>query len=71
MPFDKINKALETPQDQPYSTITFNTVDMLRKLENGEISHCGLKECKTFIDDKGFVIVSLWGTQVNVMVYQF
>ena len=71
MPFDKINKALETQQDQPYSTITFNTVDMLRTLEDGEISHCGLKECKAFMDDKGFVIVSPWGTQVNVMVYQF
>lgn len=71
VPFDKINKALETQQDQPYSIVKFNTVDMLRTLEDGEISHCGLKGCKTFMDDKGFVIVSPWGTQVNVMVYQF
>jgi hypothetical protein len=71
VPFDKISKVLEVQQDQPYSIVKFNTVDMLRTLEDGEISHCGLKECKTFMDDKGFVIVSPWGTQVNVMVYQF
>ena len=71
VPFDKISEILEVPQDQPYSTITFNTVDMLRTLEYGEISHCGLKGCKAFMDDKGFIIVALWGMQVNVMVYQF
>ena len=71
VPFDKISEILETQQDQPYSTITFNTVDMLRTLEDGEISHCGLKGCKVFISDKGFVIVSPWGKHVNIMVYQF
>lgn len=70
VPFDKISKALETQQDQPYSTITFNTVDMLR-MEDGEISHCCLKGRKAFMNDKGFIIVAPWGTQVNVMVYQF
>ena len=71
VPFDKISKVLEVQQDQPYSIVKFNTVDMLRTLEDGEISHCGLKECKVFMDDKGFIIVAPWGTQVNVMVYQF
>ena len=71
VPFDKISKALETQQDQPYSIVKFNTVDMLRTLEDGEISHCGLKECKVFMNNNGFVIVSPWGTQTNVMVYQF
>ena len=71
VPFDKIGVILNTPQDQPYSTITFNTVDMLRTTEGGEISHCGLKGREAFISDKGFVMVAPWGTQVNVMVYQF
>ena len=71
VPFDKISVILDTPQDRPYSTITFNTVDMLRAMEDGEISHCGLKGCEVFMSDKGFVIVAPWGTQVNVMVYQF
>lgn len=71
VPFDKISKVLETQQDQPYSTITFNTVDMLRTMEDGEISYCGLKGRKAFMDDKGFALVSPWGTQVNVLVYQF
>ena len=71
VPFDKISKVLETLQDQPYSTITFNTVDMLRTMEDGEISYCGLKGCKAFMSDKGFIMVAPWGTQVNVMVYQF
>jgi hypothetical protein len=71
VPFDKISKVLEVQQDQPYSIVKFNTVDMLRTLENGEISHCGLKGRKTFMDNNGFVIVSPWGTQTNVMVYQF
>ena len=71
VPFDKISKALETQQGQPYSIVKFNTVDMLRTLEDGEISHCGLKGREVFISDKGFVIVAPWGTQVNVMVYQF
>ena len=70
VPFDKISKILEVPQDQPYSTITFNTVDMLR-MEDGEISHCCLKGREAFMNDKGFIIVAPWGTQVNVMVYQF
>ena len=71
MPFDKINKALETQQDQPYSTITFNTVDMLRVLEDGKISHCCIKGVEAFMNNNGFVIVSPWGAQTNVMVYQF
>ena len=71
VPFDKISKVIETQQDQPYSTITFNTVDMLRTLEDGEISYCRLKGLKAFMSDKGFVLVSPWGMQVNVMVYQF
>ena len=71
VPFDKINKALETQQDQPYSIVKFNTVDMLRTLEDGEISHCCIKGVEAFMDDKGFIIVAPWGTQVNVMVYQF
>ena len=71
VPFDKISKVLETLQDQPYSIVKFNTVDMLRTLEDGEISHCCIKGVKAFMDDNGFAIVSPWGTQVNVMVYQF
>ena len=71
VPFEKIYEILETQQDQPYSTISFNAVDMLRTLEDGEISHCGLKGRKAFMSDKGFVMVAPWGTQVNVMVYQF
>ena len=71
VPFDKISEILETQQNLPYSTITFNTVDMLRKLEDGEISHCCLKGVEAFINDNGFAIVSPWGTRVNVMVYQF
>ena len=70
VPFDKISKILEVPHNQPYSTIAFNTVDMLR-MEDGKISHCCLKGIKAFMDDKGFIIVAPWGTQVNVMVYQF
>ena len=69
--FDKISEILEVPQDQPYSTITFNTVDMLRALEDGEISHCCIKGVEAFMNNNGFVIVSPWGTQTNVMVYQF
>ena len=71
VPFDKISEMLEEQQDKPYSMVTFNTVDMLRTLEDGEISHCGLKGCKVFMNDNGFAIVSPWGTRVNVMVYQF
>ena len=71
VPFDKISEILEVPQDQPYSTITFNTVDMLRTLEDGEISHCCIKGVEAYMNDNGFVIVSPWGTRVNVMVYQF
>lgn len=71
VPFDKIYEILETSQEQPYSTISFNTVDMLRTTEYGEVSHCGLKGLKAFMSDKGFVLVAPWGTQVNVMVYQF
>ena len=71
VPFDKISEILDMPQDQPYSTITFNTVDMLRKLEDGEISHCCIKGVEAFMNNNGFVIVSPWGTQTNVMVYQF
>ena len=71
VPFDKISKVLETQQDQPYSTVKFNTVDMMRTMEDGEISYCGLKGLKAFMSDKGFIMVAPWGTQVNVMVYQF
>ena len=71
VPFDKISEILETQQNQPYSTITFNTVDMLRTLEDGEISHCCLKGAEAFMNDNGFAIVTPWGTRVNVMVYQF
>ena len=71
VPFDKISEMLEEQQDKPYSMVTFNTVDMLRTLEDGEISHCGLKGGKVFMNDNGFAIVSPWGTRLNVMVYQF
>ena len=71
VPFDKISKVLEVQQERPYSIVKFNTVDMLRTLEDGGISHCGLKGREVFISDKGFVIVAPWGTRVNVMVYQF
>ena len=71
VPFDKISEMLEEKQDKPYSAVTFNTVDMLRTLEDGEISHCCIKGVEAFMDDNGFAIVSPWGTQVNVMVYQF
>ena len=71
VPFDKISKVLETLQDQPYSIVKFNTVDMMRTMEDGEVSYCRLKGLKAFMSDKGFIIVAPWGTQVNVMVYQF
>ena len=71
VPFDTISEVLEIPQEEPYSTIRFNTVDMLRTLENGEVSHCGLKGIKAFMSDKGFVMVAQWGTRLNVMIYQF
>ena len=71
IPFDKISEMLEEQQDKPYSMVTFNTVDMLRTLEDGEISHCCIKGCKVFMNDNGFAIVSPWGTRINVMVYQF
>ena len=71
VPFDKINKVLEVQQDQLYSIVKFNTVDMLRTLEDGEISHCCIKGVEAFMNNNGFVIVSPWGTQTNVMVYQF
>ena len=71
IPFNRISEILETQQDQPYSTITFNTVDMLRTMEDGEVSYCRLKGLKAFMSDKGFIMVSPWGTQVNVLVYQF
>ena len=68
---DKIIEMLEEQQDKPYSTVRFNTVDMLRTLEDGEISHSCIKDVEAFMDDNGFAIVSPWGTRVNVMVYQF
>ena len=71
VPFDKISEILEVPQDQPYSIVKFNTVDMLRTLEDGEISHCRIKGVEAFMNNNGFVIVSPWGAQTNVMVYQF
>ena len=71
VPFDKISEILETQQNQPYSRVTFNTVDMLRTLEDGEISHCRIKGAEAFMNDNGFAIVTQWGTHVNVMVYQF
>ena len=71
VPFDKISKVLETLQDQPYSIVKFNTVDMMRTMEDGEVSYCRLKGLKAFMRDKGFIMVAPWGTQVNVMVYQF
>ena len=71
VPFDRISVILDTPREQPYSTITFNTVDMLRKLEDGEISHCCINGVEAFMSEKGFVIVAPWGKRVNVMVYQF
>ena len=71
VPFDKISKVLETQQEQPYSVVKFNTVDMMRTMEDGEVSYCRLKGLKAFMSDKGFIIVAPWGTQVNVMVYQF
>ena len=71
VPFDKISKVLETLQDQPYSIVKFNTVDMMRTMEDGEVSYCRLKGLKAFMSDKGFIIVAPWGTQVNVLVYQF
>ena len=71
VPFDKISKVLETLQDQPYSIVKFNTVDMMRTMEDGEVSYCRLKGLKAFMSDKGFIMVAPWGTQVNVMVYQF
>ena len=71
VPFDKISEILETQQNRPYSRVTFNTVDMLRTLEDGEISHCCLKGVEAFMNDNGFAIVTPWGTRVNVMVYQF
>ena len=71
VPFDKISEILEKQQDMPYSIVRFNTVDMLRTLEDGEISHCCIKGVEAYMNDSGFVIVSPWGTQLNVMVYQF
>ena len=71
VPFDKISKVIETLQDQPYSIVKFNTVDMMRTMEDGEVSYCQLKGLKAFMSDKGFIMVAPWGTQVNVMVYQF
>ena len=71
VPFDDIDEMLETQQEEPYSTISFNTVDMLRTLENGDVSHCGLKGTWAYMSDKGFVMIAPWGTRLNVMVYQF
>ena len=71
VPFDKISEMLEEQHNKPYSRITFNTVDMLRTLEDGEISHCSIKGVEAFMNDNGFAIVSPWGARLNVMVYQF
>ena len=71
VPFDKISEILEKQQDMPYSIVKFNTVDMLRMLEDGEISHCCIKGVEAFMNNNGFAIVSPWGTRINVMVYQF
>ena len=71
VPFDKISEILEKQQDMPYSIVRFNTVDMLRMLEDGEISHCCIKGVEAFMNNNGFAIVSPWGTRINVMVYQF
>ena len=71
VPFKKISAILEVQQDKPYSTIGFNTVDMLRTMEDGEISYCRLKGLKAFMNDKGFALVAPWGAQVDIMVYQF
>ncbi len=71
VPFEKINEILNTPQGQPYSTITFNTVDMMRTTEDDETFYCNLKGLKAFMSNKGFVMVAPWGTRLNVMVYQF
>lgn len=71
VPFDKISEILEKQQDMPYSIVRFNTVDMLRTLEDGEISHCCIKGVEAFMNNNGFAIVSPWGMRINVMVYQF
>ena len=71
VPLDKISTMLEVPQEQPYSTIIFDTLDMIRTMEDGDISYCRLKGLKAFMSDKGFALVAPWGAQVNVMVYQF
>ena len=71
VPFDKIGEMLEVPQDMPYSIVRFNTVDMLRTLENGEISHCCIQGVEAYMDDNGFAIASPWGMRLNVMIYQF
>ena len=71
VPFDNISEVLEVPRAMPYSIVRFNTVDMMRTLENGEISYCCLKGRKAFMNDKGFVMIAPWGEKVNVMIYQF
>ena len=71
VPFEKINDILNTPHDKPYSTISFNTVDMMRTMEDGDISYCSLKGLKAFMNNKGFVLVDQGETRLYVMVYQF
>ena len=68
---DDIDEKLKGSYDVPVSVISFNTVDMLRTEDNGEVSHCGMKGSKAYMGDNGFLITTDWGDQINMMIYQF
>ena len=71
IPFDIIEKHLNIKHTLETSVISFNSVDMIRTMSNGEKSYARLKGLTAYIDDKGFILVSPWDDRLNVITYQF
>ena len=66
-----IDEKLKGSYNVPSSVISFNTVDMLRTADNGEVSHCSLKGTKAYMGNNGFLITTEWNYGINIMIYQF
>ena len=49
-----INEKLKGSYDVPVSVISFNSVDMLRTEDNGEVNHCSLKGIKAYAGGQWF-----------------
>lgn len=67
----RVETELSTPQKVEPTTVTFNTVDMLRELPDGRKSHLGLKGVNVYMNDAGFCVASPWDNNINMCVYQF